>query len=113
MTERFFASLEVLEPVNFVQHQSKIGFSRGINLSIPLMPVIPVGAQIFDVVFHPTLSIVYTGLLDGCVKAFAYNDQGNHKPLFSLQPSKRSCRGLSLDQDGSHLFAVGKGKALR
>ena len=78
-----------------------------------LMPEIPVGAQIFDVVFHPTFSTVYTGLLTGYVKAFSYDDQGNHKPAFSVRPSKSSCRGLSLDQDGSHLYAVGKGKSLK
>ena len=77
------------------------------------MPEIPVGAQIFDVVFHPTFSTVYTGLLTGHVKAFSYDSQGNHKSAFSVRPSKKSCRGLSLDQDGSHLYAVGKGKALR
>jgi WD repeat-containing protein 55 len=77
------------------------------------MPEIPVGAQIFDVVFHPRFSTVYTGLLTGYVKAFSYDDQGNHKPAFSVRPSKSSCRGLSLDQDGSHLYAVGKGKSLR
>ncbi|KAF9476091.1 WD40 repeat-like protein [Pholiota conissans] len=76
------------------------------------MPEIPVGAQIFDVVFHPTFSTVYTGLLTGHVKAFAYDEQGNHQPTFSVRPSKSSCRGLSLDGDGSHLYAVGKGKAL-
>lgn len=77
------------------------------------MPEIPVGAQIFDVVFHPTSSTVYTGLLTGHVKAFAYDDQGAHKPVFSIRPSKSSCRGLSLNQDGSQLYAVGKGKSLR
>ncbi|KAF8958962.1 WD repeat-containing protein JIP5 [Flammula alnicola] len=76
------------------------------------MPEIPVGAQIFDVVFHPTFSTVYTGLLTGHVKAFCYDEQGNHKAAFSVRPSKSSCRGLSLDGDGSHLYAVGKGKAL-
>ena len=77
------------------------------------MPAIRIGTQIFDIVFHPTLSITYIALLDGHIKAFAYNDHGNHKALFSLRPAKKSCRGLSLDQDGSHLFAVGKGRALR
>ncbi|CAA7269911.1 unnamed protein product [Cyclocybe aegerita] len=76
------------------------------------MPEIPVGAQIFDVVFHPTVSTVYAGLLTGHVKAFAYDEQGNHKALFSVRPSKSSCRGLSLDEDGKHLYAVGKAKAL-
>ncbi|PPQ65132.1 hypothetical protein CVT24_003222 [Panaeolus cyanescens] len=76
------------------------------------MPEIPVGAQIFDVVFHPTFATVYTGLLTGHVKAFAYDDQGAHKPVFSVRPAKSSCRGLSLNQDGSQLYAVGKGKSL-
>jgi len=77
------------------------------------MPEIPVGAQIFDVVFHPTFSTVYTGLLTGHVKAYAYDEQGNHKAIFSVRPSKSSCRGLALDHDGSHLYAVGKGKMLK
>ncbi|KAF5350571.1 hypothetical protein D9756_008744 [Leucocoprinus leucothites] len=76
------------------------------------MPEIPVDAQIFDVVFHPTFSTVYTGLLTGYVKAFAYDFQGNHKNIFSLRPSKRSCRGLSISEDGSRLYAVGRSKAL-
>ncbi|TFK31954.1 WD repeat-containing protein JIP5 [Crucibulum laeve] len=76
------------------------------------MPEIPAGAQIFDVVFHPRFSTVYTGLLTGHIKAFSYDDQGNHKQAFSLRPSKKSCRGLALDDDGSHLYAVGKSKAL-
>ncbi|PPQ92493.1 hypothetical protein CVT25_010326 [Psilocybe cyanescens] len=76
------------------------------------MPEIPVGAQIFDVVFHPTFSTVYTGLLTGHIKAWAYDEQGNHKPTFSVRPTKHSCRGLSLDQDGSRLYAVGKAKSL-
>lgn len=77
------------------------------------MPEIPVGAQIFDVVFHPTFSTVYTGLLTGHVKAFNYDEQGSHELAFSVRPQKSSCRGLSLDGDGSHLYAVGKGKALQ
>ncbi|KAF8653399.1 hypothetical protein AX16_003971 [Volvariella volvacea WC 439] len=76
------------------------------------MPEIPVGAQIFDLAFHPTHAIAYTGLLTGEVKAFAYNEQGGHEQTFSVRPTKRSCRGLSIDHDGMHLFAVGKAKAL-
>jgi hypothetical protein len=77
------------------------------------MPEIPVDAQIFDLVFHPTFSTVYTGLLTGYIKAFAYDQQGNHKNVFSLRPSKKSCRGLSINEDGSYLYAVGKSKALQ
>ncbi|KAF7343469.1 Protein monoubiquitination-related protein [Mycena venus] len=75
------------------------------------MPDIPVGAQIFDVVFHPSQSTVYTALLTGHVKAFAY-DQTAHKNAFSVRPSKRSCRALTINDDGSRLYAAGKGKAI-
>ncbi|KAJ7507256.1 WD40-repeat-containing domain protein [Mycena galericulata] len=75
------------------------------------MPDIPVGAQIFDLVFHPTQSIVYTALLTGQVNAFAY-DKDTHKKTFSVRPSKRSCRALTINDDGSRLYAAGKGKAI-
>ena len=77
------------------------------------MPDIPVGAQIFDLAFHPTHSTVYTGLLSGEVKAFGYNDQGQHQTKFALKLSKRSCRGLAINDDGTKLWAVGKGKGLQ
>lgn len=101
----------ILRQKPIAKHTQRFGVGRSINygtLFVSSMPEIPVGAQIFDVVFHPTFSTVYTGLLTGYVKAFSYDDQGNHQPAFSVRPSKSSCRGLSLDQDGSHLYAVGK-----
>ncbi|KAI9463980.1 WD40 repeat-like protein [Lactarius psammicola] len=76
------------------------------------MPVVPVGSQIFDLAFHPTSNVVYTGLLNGKVKAFTYDDQGVHSPAFELRISKRSCRGLALSPDGASLYAVGKNKTL-
>lgn len=82
------------------------------DLPTAAMPEIDVGSQIFDVVFHPTFATVYTGLLNGHVKAFAYNEQGKEQAAFSVRPSKRSCRGLSIKHDGTHLYAVGKAKAL-
>jgi hypothetical protein len=77
------------------------------------MPDIAVGAQIFDVVFHPVQSLVYTGLLTGEVKAFGYDEQGQHHHKFTLKPSKKSCRGLTIDEDGNVLWAVGKAKTLQ
>ncbi len=77
------------------------------------MPVIPVGSQIFDLVFHPSSNVVYTGLLNGTVKAFTYDDQGTHSEAFSLRVSKRSCRGLALSPDGLSLYAVGKNRTLQ
>jgi len=76
------------------------------------MPDIPVGSQIFDLAFHPTHSTVYTGLLNGKVKAFRYDEQGQHEETFALRPSKRSCRCLDTSEDGSHLWAAGKAKAI-
>ena len=73
---------------------------------------IPAGAQVFDLVFHPTVATVYAGLLTGHVKSFAYDNGGNHEPVFAIRPSKRSCRGLSINEDGSQLYAVGKSKSL-
>ncbi|KAL1948494.1 hypothetical protein VTO73DRAFT_12569 [Trametes versicolor] len=76
------------------------------------MPDIPVGAQIFDLAFHPNRPIVYTGLLTGHIKAFGYDEQGNHEAKFSLRPSKKSCRALALSVDGDQLWAAGKAKAI-
>ncbi|EIM87291.1 WD repeat-containing protein JIP5 [Stereum hirsutum FP-91666 SS1] len=76
------------------------------------MPSIPVSSQIFDLAFHPTSSLVYTGLLNGEIKAFSYDEQGQHETKFSLRPSKRSCRGLATSEDGSKLWAVGKAKSI-
>lgn len=78
------------------------------------MPDIKTNAQIFDIAFHPSKSIVYLGLLTGDVKSFRYDEQGEEAPeeVFSIRPSKRSCRGLSLNEDGSKLYASGKGKAM-
>jgi hypothetical protein len=78
------------------------------------MPEILVGAPISDLVFHPTQSIVYTGFLTGAIKALAYDDHdGNCEERFSLGLSKRPCRALAVNSDGSQLWAVGKGKAIQ
>ncbi|KAI0672327.1 WD40 repeat-like protein [Trametes maxima] len=76
------------------------------------MPDIPVGAQIFDLAFHPNRPLVFTGLLTGHVKAFGYDEQGNHEHKFSLRPSKKSCRTLASSEDGAQLWAAGKAKAI-
>ncbi|KAJ2992569.1 hypothetical protein NUW54_g7904 [Trametes sanguinea] len=76
------------------------------------MPDIPVGAQIFDLAFHPNRPVVFTGLLTGHVKAFGYDEQGNHDAKFSVRPSKKSCRTLAMSADGAHIWAAGKAKAI-
>ncbi|EKM57078.1 uncharacterized protein PHACADRAFT_27815 [Phanerochaete carnosa HHB-10118-sp] len=78
------------------------------------MPDISVGAQIFDIAFHPTAPVAYAGLLTGEVAAYGYDDEGQDAPArrFRVRPSKRSCRGLAMSEDGSQLWAVGKSKAI-
>lgn len=81
---------------------------------------IQVGSQIFDLVFHPNHSTVYTGLLTGEIKAFSFESLAQKntqttklEPDFCLRPSKRSCRGLTINEDGSKLWAAGKGRTLQ
>ncbi|KAK0205496.1 WD40-repeat-containing domain protein [Desarmillaria ectypa] len=76
------------------------------------MPDVSVGSQIFDIVFHPTHCTAYAALLSGQVKAISYDHQGRSKESFSVSVSQRSCRGISINGDGSNIYVVGKGKAL-
>ncbi|KAJ3746592.1 WD40-repeat-containing domain protein [Lentinula detonsa] len=76
------------------------------------MSDVSVGSQIFDLVFHPSHATVYTGLLSGKVKAFAYNQNGRTKEVFSVKVSQKSCRGIAINEDGARLYTVGKGKGL-
>ena len=76
------------------------------------MPDISVGTQIFDLVFHPSSSVVYLGLLTGHVKSYGYTDESEHDKRFSLRPSKRSCRALAISEGGDKLWAAGKAKAV-
>ncbi|KAJ4490020.1 WD40-repeat-containing domain protein [Lentinula aciculospora] len=76
------------------------------------MSDVSVGSQIFDLVFHPSNTTVYTALLSGKVKAFAYNQYGRSKEVFSIKLSQKSCRGIALSEDGGRLYIVGKGKGL-
>ena len=77
------------------------------------MPDIPVGAQIFDLAFHPDEPLVISGLLTGGIKAFRYDEQGNYEEKFSIRPTKKSCRKLAMTQDGSRFWSGGKAKAIQ
>lgn len=78
------------------------------------MPDIPLKSQCFDVAFSPSHDHVYVGLLTGHIKAFAYSDDGEAATnLFSLRPSKQSCRSLATLSDGARLAAASKDKSLR
>ena len=69
--------------------------------------------QPFDLDFHPTESVLYTGLLTGEVKAFRYDDvTGESSTSWSVRPNKRTARGLSVQQDGASLWTGGKAGGL-
>ncbi|KAG8932469.1 WD repeat-containing protein jip5 [Tulasnella sp. 418] len=76
------------------------------------MPDILLKNQCFDLAFHPAHDQVYAGLLTGEIKGFSYDDAGDSSEAFTVRPTKRSCRGLAIDKDGSQLFAVTKDKTL-
>jgi hypothetical protein len=76
------------------------------------MPDIPTGSQVFDLCFAPNNQRVYAGLLNGEIKGFSYDEQGQHETRFILRPTKKSCRGLAINNDGTQLWAVGKAKSL-
>jgi len=69
--------------------------------------------QPLDLTFAPQNNVVYTGLMTGEVKAFSFEDDGQHSETFSIRPTKRSCRGLALDSGGTRLFTVSKDKTLQ
>ena len=78
------------------------------------MPDINVSSQIFDLAFHPSSSVVYTSHLTGSIHSFAYDDDtGASTSGFSLRPTKRSVRALTLSPDGDKLYAAGKAKAIQ
>lgn len=71
------------------------------------------GAQVFDLAFHPSNCTAYACLMSGQVKAISYDYEGRHKESFSVAVSKRSCRGITINEDGTNIFVVGKGKAIQ
>ncbi|CUA70975.1 WD repeat-containing protein JIP5 [Coprinopsis cinerea okayama7 len=76
------------------------------------MPDVDLGSQVFDLAFNPKHDIVYTGLLNGHIKAFAYDDQGTCTSKFDIRPTKRSARSLGVDQEGLELYSVSKDRSI-
>ncbi|KAJ1301132.1 hypothetical protein OPQ81_003544 [Rhizoctonia solani] len=76
------------------------------------MPDIDLGTQVFDLAFNPKHDIVYTGLLNGHVKAFSYDDQGACTPKFDIRPTKKTARSLTTDSDGLELYSVSKDRSI-
>jgi hypothetical protein len=73
--------------------------------------------QPFDLAFHPSAPILFVALLTGEAKAFSYSadkseDEFQSDELFSVRPTKRTCRGLATSVSGDRLYTVTKDKTL-
>lgn len=77
------------------------------------MPDLRLRNQPFDLVFSPNHDQIYAGLLTGQVKGFSYDSDGAAVETFSLRPTKRSCRGLAINDYGDKLYSVSKDKSLQ
>ncbi|CAO3572748.1 unnamed protein product [Mortierella alpina] len=70
-------------------------------------------STVFDFAFHPTQDIIATGLITGHISCVRYvPGLGNNQSLWSVRPSKKSCRGLAFSHDGAGLFTVSKDGAI-
>ncbi|KAF9997048.1 hypothetical protein BGZ65_007365 [Modicella reniformis] len=68
---------------------------------------------VFDFAFHPSEDIIATGLISGHINCVKYvPGPGNNESLWKVRPSKKSCRGLAFNHDGSGLFTVSKDGAI-
>lgn len=85
------------------------------------MPDISFANQPFDLAFHPTSSVLYTSLLTGEIKSYAYSDDTGasstgDKAAWTSRPSKKCVRGVVFNsEEGSgdgKLWAVGKSGGL-
>ncbi|KAF9916308.1 hypothetical protein BX616_004093 [Lobosporangium transversale] len=66
-------------------------------------------STVFDFAFHPTENIIATALITGHINCVKYiPGAGNNESLWNVRPSKKSCRGLAFNHDGTGLFTVSK-----
>jgi hypothetical protein len=82
-------------------------------IKIGPMPDVHLGTQVFDLAFNPKHDIVYTGLLNGHVKAFSYDNEGACSLKFDVRPTKKTARSLAINSDGLELYSVSKDKAIQ
>jgi len=78
---------------------------------------IPLGNQPFDLAFHPTNPLLFVALLTGEVTAFSYSkhqseEEFKYAEVFSVRPTRRSCRGLAASVSGDRVYSVTKDKTL-
>ncbi|KAG0348864.1 WD domain repeat-containing protein 55 [Podila humilis] len=69
--------------------------------------------DVFDFAFHPSEDIIATGLITGHINCVKYAPGAeNNETLWSVRPSKKSCRGLAFSHDGAGLFTISKDGAI-
>lgn len=67
----------------------------------------------FDVAFHPKEPVVFSSLLTGQVCAWSYDDAtGETSSSWSVRPSKRTARALSIEENGDEIWMGGKSGSL-
>ncbi|KAL0253965.1 hypothetical protein I308_101344 [Cryptococcus tetragattii IND107] len=77
------------------------------------MPDIKLKNQPFDVAFHPKEPVVFSSLLTGQVCAWSYDDAtGETSSSWSVRPSKRTARALSMEESGDEIWMGGKSGSL-
>lgn len=77
------------------------------------MPDIKLKNQPFDVAFHPKEPVVFSSLLTGQVCAWSYDDAtGETSSSWSVRPSKRTARALSIEESGDEIWMGGKSGSL-
>lgn len=85
---------------------------------------IGLSADPLDIAFHPreNTALLATGLISGKVQLFTYgswlesgaadSSSKSYKRLWSVRPSRKSCRGVYFSLDGSTLYAISKDRSL-
>jgi len=65
--------------------------------------------QPFDLEFHPSENVVFTGLLTGEVKAFRYDENtGESSSSWTTRPTKRTMRSVDVSSSGGCVWTGGK-----
>ncbi|KAI8099982.1 WD40-repeat-containing domain protein [Halteromyces radiatus] len=67
---------------------------------------------IFDFSFHPKKNLVVAGLITGHVYCYQYDNDANILQ-WSTQISKKSCRGVEFNHDGSLVMTISRDKSIQ
>lgn len=63
--------------------------------------------QVFDISFHPTMSVLSAGLITGAIELHKYSLESDSSDLLlSLSHHTSSCRGLQFSPDGLLLYSI-------